>query len=124
MCLREPPHELGRRNAVAGLAWALTLVNIRHPEILVVFLKHHGSQITDSQALANGIRSAMTIWLDASPDDGYLEVLRTYVPRGVDASLTRLWNAYIKQSCDEALRNHKSFAHKKKKMDEFFRYQN
>ena len=122
MCLCEPPQELGRRNAVAGLAWALTLVNIRHPEILAVFLKHHGSQITGSQAFANGVCSAMTIWLDASPGDGYLEALRTHVPRGLDASLTRLWNAYIKQPCDQALQQ-KSFAHNKK-MDDFFRYQN
>src|SRR5262249_32373589 len=28
---REPPHASGRSNALAGLAWALTLVNIRDP---------------------------------------------------------------------------------------------
>ena len=31
---REPPHELGRRNALAGLAWALTLINIRQPQVM------------------------------------------------------------------------------------------
>jgi hypothetical protein len=122
MCLREPPHELGRRNAVAGLAWALTLVNIRHPEILAVFLKHHGNQVTNSHAFAHGIRSAMIIWLDASPDDAYLEVLRTHVPGCVDAFQTKLWNAYVKQSCEEAVHYHKSLP-PKKRLEDFFRYQ-
>ena len=30
----EPPDLPGRANATAGLAWALTLVNVRHPEVV------------------------------------------------------------------------------------------
>jgi len=37
----EPPDELGQWNAVAGLVWAMTLVNLRHPRILEGFLRGH-----------------------------------------------------------------------------------
>ena len=38
MAHEEAPHTLGRLNALGGLAWAVTLVNIRHPAILEAFL--------------------------------------------------------------------------------------
>ena len=49
----EPPHEPGRLNATAGLSWALTLVNIRHPEVLADVLWRHGHEIASGEAFAN-----------------------------------------------------------------------
>lgn len=100
MCLNEPPHKLGKHNAVAGFAWALTLVNLRQPEIMASFLKHHGRQLTESDAFANGVGSAIVIWRDSAPNDQFLNAFHRYQP---DASLADLWDRYVKQSCDRAL---------------------
>src|SRR6185369_8249429 len=54
MISAEPPHESGRRNALAGLAWAMTLVNFRHPEILAHFLNHYESRFASHDAFING----------------------------------------------------------------------
>jgi len=61
MAKREPPDETGRLNAIAGLVWAVTLVNIRNPEILDLFRRHHGSELPVS-ACQDGICSAMQVW--------------------------------------------------------------
>jgi hypothetical protein len=106
MCMSEPPHEAGRSNAVAGLAWALTLVNIRHPEIMVAFLRHHGEQMADSEAFANGVCSAMIVWRDAAPNDRHLDALRRHAPDRSSASLLELWHRYVRRPLDEALRYH------------------
>jgi hypothetical protein len=52
----------GQQNAMAGLAWAMALVNVRQPEILDHILRVHQEQIQLSDAFANGVRSAMKVW--------------------------------------------------------------
>jgi hypothetical protein len=103
MCRLEPQHEIGRHNAVAGMAWALTLVNIRQPEILATFLRYRGRDAACDEAFANGMRSGLAVWRMASPDDHYLDVLRSYVPDNANASLAALWDRCVTQSCQQAL---------------------
>src|SRR5258708_19112509 len=50
MCMSEPPDASARRNALAGFAWAMTLINIGYPEILTQALKHHGDSLTEPEA--------------------------------------------------------------------------
>jgi len=119
MCMTEPPHALGRRNAVAGLAWALTLVNIQQPEIMAAFLKHHGRQMEESDAFANGVCSAAIIWLHSAPNSDDLTAFYDYKP---DSSLAELWRRYVEQTCESALRQYKA-ANTTKTIGERFRYQ-
>src|SRR5262249_30598697 len=67
-CL-QAPHELGQRNAVAGFAWAMALVNLRQPEIVAAFLERHGTNANKDDAFANGIFSAAAVWLNCAPQD-------------------------------------------------------
>jgi hypothetical protein len=103
MCRREPPHDLGRGNALAGLVQALTLVNIRHPEIIATFLKYHGTELTQCDAIGDGLRSALVVWHNASPCDPYLHALRMHVPPRATTTLLELWNKHVTQSCDQVL---------------------
>lgn len=59
MCLREPPHETGKRNALSGFCFAITLVNLRQPEILEALFKHHAAQTDDC---VDGVRAAIAVW--------------------------------------------------------------
>src|SRR5262249_11421336 len=64
MALRVSPHEVARLNSLAGLTWALTLVNIRQPEIMQSLLKRQGRLLNEDGAFSNGLSSAIIIWQD------------------------------------------------------------
>lgn len=112
---------LGRRNMLSGLGWALTLVNIRHPEVMETFLKHHGAQVATDEVFANGVSSALVIWRQISPQGPYIKALQSYVPRNADAAFLELWNYCVTQSCDRALSYQESLPGTA--VSEVFRYQ-
>jgi len=100
MCLQSP-HELGRLNALSGFAWALTLVNLRHPEIIASWLDCHGAMIT-SDAVANGISSALLVWAFSAPDDHLIRALAQHQPAS-GSVLLRLWENQVRQSTHRVL---------------------
>jgi hypothetical protein len=101
---REPPHETGRVNALAGLVWAFVLVNIRHPELLESLLLRHASALGEGGALTNGLCSAVVVWRDSSPDDESIGALCRHRP--ADARLDELWEARISRPAEEAARRY------------------
>jgi hypothetical protein len=98
---REPPDESGRRNATAGLAWALTLVNLRDPEILCGALQRHGSERSSAEAFANGVSSAVLVWYDIVGLDSHLAAFLTFRPDR--PALAALWRDLVLDPCDAAL---------------------
>jgi hypothetical protein len=116
----EPPHELGRRNALAGLVWSLVLINIRHPQILELFVRHHGQRFDESDAFTNGLISALVIWRDSSPNDPFIEKLFSYRP--VNSTVAELWDRYV-ASCSDALPRYHRIFKQGKGLGRLFRYQ-
>lgn len=116
-CLRESTHNPVRRNAVAGFCWALTLINIRHPEVLEAFLKCHEHEITAHDACRNGIASALLIGAEATGDASCLDALQQHQPA---ASAVSLWRTHVLPGC-EAARLHSGSS--QLAMDELFRCQ-
>lgn len=100
----EPPHEPGRRNATAGLSWALTLVNIRHPEVVADVLWRHGRDIASAEAFANGVSSAVLVWYDAVGHDFHLANFLGYRPDASRPGLPALWRDLVTVPCGTALR--------------------
>jgi hypothetical protein len=45
------PNDRAWLNAIAGLAWAVTMVNIRHPQIVANLLRYHGTQLAADDGL-------------------------------------------------------------------------
>ena len=108
MCLLEPPHALGKLNAASGFVWALTLVNLRYPEIFAAFLKHHQAGLPHDDAFFNGLFSALVIWLESAPMDSSVSSFLEYHPGWQDPSLPQLWDRYMRQACNDALHFHQS----------------
>jgi hypothetical protein len=97
----EPPHEEGRRNAVAGLAWAVTLVNLRHPEVLEGFLMHPARRAAGA-ALADGISSAVAVWCDAAgPGEVHLRAFLDHRPD--DPAAGETWRRLVVEPCRRAM---------------------
>jgi hypothetical protein len=101
---REAPHEMARRNMLAGLVWAVTLVNLRHPEIPALFLKHHSNVLCQDDVFRNGLASAILIWLASSPQDPSLKSFFLFHPDAGDRNFCRLWNDQVKYPCRNMLR--------------------
>jgi hypothetical protein len=123
MAQGEAPHASGRLNALAGLVWAVTLVNIRHPEILEAFLKHHGNALSANDAFANGVSSALMIWFDMQGDDPYLRAFCDYQPDATEPGLVQLWNSQVRGPCQEALQSYYGVLQVQHSLDEVFHYQ-
>jgi hypothetical protein len=121
MCLQEPSHPLGRRNALAGFVWALTLVNVRSPEVMAAFLEHHRQDIAADDAFMNGVCSAALIWHDCDPGDQDLDEFRFYKPSASPPFVIDLWRDYVAQACSGALRYHAT-VRDQNAIGELFRY--
>lgn len=123
MAQQEPPHRLGRLNALAGLAWPLTLVNIRHPHIMETFLKTHQAVVSINDAFAQGVSTAILTWHDSTPGDPDLQRFCQHQPDPSDPLLVRLWKTQVRTPCDIAMRQHYEALRETQRLGALFRYQ-
>jgi len=103
MCLRETPNDVARRNAVAGFAWAMTLVNLRHPVVLGTFLEQHAERLAVHDAFSSGIFSALVIWRACAPRDTSISDLLQYQPDGFNPQLHHFWETQVRCIAEAAL---------------------
>jgi hypothetical protein len=120
MSLQEPLHAAGRRNAVAGFVWALTLVNIRNPEIVAEFLDRNAAHLPEPQTFVNGLCSALIVWSDAQPGQRLVGDFVDYRAGSPDCQLSRLWTTYVQRPWARTLRDH---SWDERNMGSLFRYQ-
>lgn len=99
----EAPHDLAYRNALSGIAWALTVVNMRHPAVMEAFLRHHGDLAKANDAFANGVTSSLMMRYDTTRDDGRIALFIHNDPHG-DAAMAATWRSLITTPCEHALR--------------------
>lgn len=119
---REAPHELARRNMLAGVVWAITLVNLRHPEILTLFVKYHRDAVCQDDVFRNGLTSAILIWLACSPEDPSLREFLRYRPDPEDRKLSHLWNEQVTLACEGVLRDGGLGTDEQRRVPAAFRY--
>lgn len=100
----EPPDEAARRNAVAGFVWAVTLVNLRDPQVLEDLLRRRRNILEPGAAFANGVSSALVIWRDASPED---PAAASFCGHRSGADAAELWRRWVALGgCREVERRH------------------
>jgi hypothetical protein len=119
---KESPHPAARRNTLAGLAWALILVNLQYPEIPALFLKHHSGVLCQHNIFRNGITSAMRIWIASSPEDPSPKCLIGYQPDRSDGDLCRLWAEQVVQPCEKLIRTGSPAPDERTHLPQVFRY--
>jgi hypothetical protein len=98
---QEAPHDLAKRNILAGVAWALTVVNMRHPIVMEAFLRHHGALAAQNDAFTNGVTSALTMRYDTTREDKWIRPFVNNTP--LDDTLTAVWRKVITAPCELAL---------------------
>ena len=103
LALAASSDETGRSNAISGLAWATTLVNIRHPEIIARRLSHAKLQ-EHGESVANGVASVTLLWRDAVGDDAVLRGLLAHRP-APETAAAELWQRLVVEPSERALRD-------------------
>lgn len=96
----EAPDDLARYNALSGLAWAVTLVNFRHPEVLEGFLGERRWSGEEKAAIADGIASAALLWFDAAGREETFEAFLGHRPSG---RAGESWTRMVAGPCDAAV---------------------
>jgi len=100
---QEPPHELGRCNALAGASWAMVLVNLREPEVIEAVLVQCEGIRFDTDAFAHGVSSAALIWLNTTESPAELETLCRRQPLVEHPTAAERWNTLIYRPCRRVL---------------------
>jgi hypothetical protein len=116
------PNQLAWLNAIAGLAWGVTMVNIRHPQIVADFVQYHGVQLAADDGFANGVASALMIRYDTTPGASFITLFYQYQPDTSDAKLMQLWQCQVQQPCKVALHEYYPILQHNGSLGELFRY--
>jgi hypothetical protein len=116
----EAPHDLARRNILAGVAWALSIVNMRHPMVMETFLRHHASLGRVDDAFTNGIVSSLMMRYDTTQDDTYISPYIHYQPS--DPEVASAWYSLITAPCELALRKTYGELSRTSSLEQVFHY--
>jgi hypothetical protein len=121
MCRAEPPGESSRRNASAGFAWAVTLVNLRRPEVVESFLSHHLQGRDPADPVAQGILSALLLWHETTRGS---RELRHFIAHVALPERRSLWARFVRDPFEEAARRWASSSPRDdgRRVGELFRY--
>jgi len=119
---RAAPDDAARRNAWAGLAWAITLVNQRQPWILAELLvEPHGEELARDDAFADGVASSIVMRYDSTPGAPFIEPFCAFRPRG-PARAHELWEALVARPCRLALEVYYPALRAEDRLGSIFRY--
>lgn len=111
-------------NAIAGLAWGATMVNIRHPKIIANVVKHHGNDLAIDDGFANGVASSLMMRADTTPGASFISEYYEYEPDASDADLVENWNSQVRHLSERALTEGGYYDELKQhnRLGEIFRY--
>jgi hypothetical protein len=122
MIRRAVPNRCAWLNAMAGLAWGVTMVNIRHPQIVANLLRSHGAHLSVDDGFANGVASSIMTRYDTTPDAPFITPYGLYQPEPADAQLVQYWENQVQQPCAVALREYYPVLKHHHRLGEIFRY--
>ncbi len=101
MARRQAEGAQARRHAVAGVAYAVALVNLSHPGIVEHLLRSRGDSLRDG-AFTEGLISSIVMRLATTPDDPGLATFLHHRP--AETGVAGLWRELITDPLAEAMR--------------------
>jgi hypothetical protein len=105
VCRREPRQASHRLDAIAGFAFASTMINLRRPELVAGLLRH--LEPGETEALASGVAGALLTRHHTCPDAPEVRAFLRPVAvpwAGTDGrSPAEIWDIAVREPCAEAL---------------------
>lgn len=112
-----------RQSAMAGLAWALTLVNMRQPAIMQHALPSYTQDASLVQAFANGVASSIIMRHDTTPEDPLVASFLQYPPDPSNPRLAEAWMRNVSEPGQRGLQEFYPILKQNQDLDQVFRYQ-
>ncbi len=109
-------------SAMAGLAWAITLVNMRQPAIMENMLRSYVEDSQLGQGFINGVVSSLIMRQDTTPAEPFIAAFYQHRPVN-DSLLATIWENSITAPAQAALRTYYPVLQQHGALDEVFRYQ-
>jgi hypothetical protein len=116
---RTAPQKL---SAMAGLAWAVTIVNMRQPEIMECVLQNYIQASPLQDGFVNGVVSSTIMRQDTTPDIPFVPAFYEHQPR--DAKLATSWNRLITSPSGTGLSAYYPVLKQHNALGLLFQYQN
>jgi hypothetical protein len=110
-----------RTNLMAGLAWAVTLVNMRHPHIIEGVLSYYVQQSSLKDAFANGVSSSIIVREDTTPGASFVKSFCAHQSNCVVTGSFNLWRTLVAVPCEQACRTYPKIK-KNRSLDQVFRF--
>lgn len=122
MCKLEPPHKIGRNNMMAGLAWAIMLVNMKHPQIIEEVLMLHENDIRESEeAFKNGVASSSIVREVSTP--GVARDFVESVSKKSGGERSSLLMEYVGSPAEKAINTYLPVLVQQNRLGQVFQYQ-
>lgn len=118
----EPPNDVARRNARAGVAWAFTVVNIRHPEITANFLKNRADEISGNDAFTDGVYSTLIMAGEMVPGHRFVTGYCRYQPDHDDSDAVDAWHSWVGTDTEARVNLYRQTLKSHGRLGEVFRY--
>jgi len=123
MCETEAPNPEMKEAMLAGVAWAMTVVNMTHPQVMEWILENHDDYFSGSPGFFNGVVSSIVMRYDTTPDDPRIMQFRNHRPNPGNPVLCGLWSSRIKGSLETAMNWVYPVLKRCNQLDQVFRYQ-
>jgi len=105
VCRREAPDASYRLDAIAGLSFASTMINLRRPELVARLLPH--LEPAETAAMASGVGGALLTRHHTTPEEpavrAFLRPLAWPDRAATDGGLAELWEGAVRAPCLLAL---------------------
>ena len=112
-----------RLSAMAGLSWAVTMVNLRHPAIVENVVRSYFEQSDLAEGFTNGVASSLIMRTDTTPDTLLAQAFYQHRPSSGDRNLAVAWERRVAGPAQTALHDFYPVLRQHHALDQVFRYQ-
>ena len=122
MCRREATDPEALQNLIAGVSWAMTIVNMITPQLMEWAIANHDDYFSGFPGYFSGVISSCIMRYDTSPHLDTIQQFRYYKPDQRNPVLAGLWNSKITGSLNTAFEVIYPLLKKNHRLDEVFHY--
>jgi len=119
----EATTEAERLNAMAGLSWAFTLVNMLQPAIIEKALQRYAQDSPFAEAFSNGVCSSIIVRSDTTPAEPFVAAFYQYQPPSRKSDIASAWEQRISIPAQTGVNAYFPVLSQYSALDQVFRYQ-
>src|SRR5262249_50707794 len=112
-----------RLNLMAGLSWAVTLVNMRQPAIMENVVRSCVEHSEFAEGFTDGVVSSIIMRQETTPDAPFVPDFWKYRPNPESEELAVTWERRITEPVRTALDRYYPVLRRNNALDQVFRYQ-